>query len=134
MGRIYAILDDQQAEYQSNMIEVEGKIINQPVFISIDLGASHFYIDPKIVDILHLEKSNLGKSSLVQLATGTKQRTHDMVKICSISLNGVNTNVDLNIIPLGSYDILIGMDWLDKHHVVLDCHRKTFTCLDGDGK
>jgi hypothetical protein len=57
-----------------------------------------------------------------------------MVRGCSISLNGVNTNDDLNIIPLGSYDILIGMDCLDKHHSVLDHHRKTFTCLDGDGK
>jgi hypothetical protein len=57
-----------------------------------------------------------------------------MVRSCSISLNGLNSNVDMNIIPLGSYDILIGMNWLDKHHVVLDCHGKTFTCLDGDGK
>jgi hypothetical protein len=23
---------------------------------------------------------------------------------------------------------------LDKHHVVLDCHDKTFTCLDEEGK
>ena len=46
----------------------------------------------------------------------------------------MNTSVDLNIIPLGSYDVLIGMDWLDKHHDVLDCHNKTFTCLDGNGK
>jgi hypothetical protein len=53
-----------------------------------------------------------------------------MVRGCSISMNGVNTNVYINIIPLGYYDILIGMDWLDKHHVVLDCHNKTFTCLD----
>ena len=36
MGRIYAALDDRQEEYQSNMIEVEGKIINQPVAILID--------------------------------------------------------------------------------------------------
>jgi hypothetical protein len=35
---------------------------------------------------------------------------------------------------LGYYDILIGIDWLDKHHVVLDFHSKKFTCLDGDGK
>jgi hypothetical protein len=86
------------------------------------------------VDRLHLEKSKLGKASLVQLATGTKRRIHDMVKSCSISLNGVNTSIDLNIIPLGSYDILIGMDWLEKHHDALDCHNKTFTCLDGNGK
>jgi hypothetical protein len=33
MGRIYAALDDRQAEYQSNMIEVEGKIINHPMLL-----------------------------------------------------------------------------------------------------
>jgi hypothetical protein len=71
---------------------------------------------------------------LVHLASGTKRIIHDMVRSCSISLNGVNNSTDLNIIPLGSYDIPIGMDWLDKHHVALDCHNKTFTCLDGDGK
>jgi hypothetical protein len=38
MGRIYVYLDDQQVEYQSNMIEVEGKIINQLVAILIDSG------------------------------------------------------------------------------------------------
>jgi hypothetical protein len=57
-----------------------------------------------------------------------------MVRSCSISLNDMNTSIDLNIITLGSYDILIGLDWLDKHHDVLDCHKKTFTCLDGNGK
>jgi hypothetical protein len=134
MGRIYAALDDRQVDYQSNMIEVEGNIINQPVAILIDSRESHFYIDPKIVDRLQLEKSKLGKASLVQLATRTKRRIHDMVKSCSISLNDMNTSIDLNIIPLGSYDILIEMDWLDNHHVVLDCHNKTFICLDGNGK
>jgi hypothetical protein len=47
------------------MIEVEGKIITEPVAILIDSGASHCYIDPKIMDILHLEKTNLENSSLV---------------------------------------------------------------------
>jgi hypothetical protein len=41
MGRIYAYLNDQKAEYQSNMIEVEGKIINKPVVILIDSGEIH---------------------------------------------------------------------------------------------
>jgi hypothetical protein len=38
MGRIYASLNDRQAEYRSNMIEVEGKIINHLVSILIDSG------------------------------------------------------------------------------------------------
>jgi hypothetical protein len=49
-------------------------------------------------------------------------------------MNGLNTKVDVNIIPLGSYDCLIDMDWLEKHRVVLDCCDKTITCLDVEGK
>jgi len=134
MGRIYEALEDRQAEYQSNMIEVVGNIINHLVAIWIDLGSIHCYIDPKIVDILHLEKRNLGKSSLVQLATGTKGRINDTFKGFPININGVSTNVDMNIITLGSYDILIGMCWLDQHHVFIYYHNKTFTCLDEEGK
>ena len=44
------------------------------------------------------------------------------------------TFVKLNVLPLGSYDILIGMDWLEKHRVVLNCYDKTFTCINNDGK
>ena len=40
------------------------------------------------------------------------------------------TQVKLNVLLLGSYDVLIGMDWLEKHIVVLNCFEKTFTCLD----
>jgi hypothetical protein len=36
------------------MIEVEGKIIDQPIDILIDLGAIHSYIDPNIVERFHL--------------------------------------------------------------------------------
>jgi len=81
-------------------MEVERKIINQPVTILIDLGERHCYIDPKIVDRLHLEKSKLGKSSLVQLAIRTKRRINEVAKSCPININGVNTVDDMNIIPL----------------------------------
>jgi hypothetical protein len=131
--RIYAALDNKQVEFQSHMIEVEGKINDQPIAILIDSGASHSYLDPKMVERFHFPRSKLGKSWLVQLATGAKRRINEMVKECPMDMNGLSTREDLNIIPLGSYDFLIGMDWLDKHHVVLDCYNKAFTCLDEEG-
>ena len=115
------------------MIEVEGKINDQPISILIDLGASHSYIDPNMVEILQLPRRKHGKSWLVQLATGARRKVNEMVKSCLIDMNGLNTKVDSNILPLGSYDYLIGMDWLDPLHALLDCHNKAFTCLDEEG-
>ena len=34
---------------------------------------------------------------------------------------------------LGSYDVLIGMDWLESHRLKLDCYNKTFECRDEEG-
>jgi hypothetical protein len=48
-------------------------------------------------------------------------------------MNGLSTKADLNILPLCSYECLIGMDWLDQHHLVLDCHKKEFTLLHEEG-
>jgi hypothetical protein len=56
-----------------------------------------------------------------------------MVKECLMDMNGLHTRENLNIIPLGSYAFLIGMDWLDQNHVILDCYNKEFTCLDEEG-
>ena len=48
-------------------------------------------------------------------------------------MNELNTYVDLNILPLASYDLLIGMDQLEKQTVMLNCYDKTFTCMDDNG-
>jgi hypothetical protein len=48
-------------------------------------------------------------------------------------MNGLSTKVELNILPLGSYGCLISMDWLDQHHVILDCRKKAFTCSNEEG-
>jgi hypothetical protein len=64
MTRIYASLDNKQEGYQSPMIEVEGKIDNQPIAILIDSRASHSYINANIVEIFHLQRSNHKKSWL----------------------------------------------------------------------
>jgi hypothetical protein len=115
------------------MIEVEGMIKNQPFTILVDSRSSHIYIEPRVVEILHLIRSKHEKSWLVQLATGTKRKVMELVKSYPVDMNGLSTKVDLNILPLGSYDCLIGMDWLDQHHALLDYRNKEFTCLDEEG-
>jgi hypothetical protein len=110
MPRINATLDNRQPSYQSHMIEVEGTIDNHPITILIDSGASHSCIDPKLVERIKLKKCKHEKSWLVQLATGTKRRINELVKEFPVHMNGTNTKADLNVIPLGSYDYLIGMD------------------------
>jgi hypothetical protein len=80
MLRVYAALDNRKANYQSHMIELEGKIDNQNIAILIDSGASDSYIDPNIIERFKLNKSKHEKFWLVQLAIGTKRIINELVK------------------------------------------------------
>jgi hypothetical protein len=84
-----------------------------------------------MVENFHFTRSKHGKYWLVQLATRAKRKVNEMVKSFLMDMNGLNTRADLNILPLGSSDCLIGMDWFDQH--LLDYHNKEFTFLDEEG-
>jgi hypothetical protein len=115
------------------MINMEGNINDQPISFLIESGSSHSYLDPKMVERFHFPRRKLGKPWLVQLDTREKRKINEIIKACPMEMNGLCTNDDLNTIPLGSYDFLIGMDWLEEHHDVIDCYNKAFTCLDEEG-
>ena len=63
-----------------------------------------------------------------------KRKVTEIVKDCRISFNGLNTTIKLNILPLGSYDILIGMDWLETHRAIIDFYIKVLIAQIGNVK
>ena len=99
----------------------------------IEPGSTHNYITPRLVDMCTLKNSKHRRSWLVQLATGTKKKVSEVVKRCPLVMDGLVTYAYLTFLPLGSYDILIGMDWLEAHRENLDCYNNTFECLDEEG-
>ena len=112
------------------MAEVVGKIVEQSVSILFDPSSTRSYIAPIVVEICAFNKLKHRKSWLVQLATGTKRKVSEVVEQCPLVMNGLVTCVDMNVLPLGSYDVLIGLDWLRAHRVKLDYYNKTFKCMD----
>ena len=81
--RIYVALEDLQEDHQSTVVEVEGKIVEKYVYDLIDLGFTHDYITPRIVDICAFKKLKHRKSWLVQLATETKRKVSEVVEKCN---------------------------------------------------
>eukprot|EP00253_Pinus_taeda_P021805 PITA_21805 len=134
MPRINAALDDRQAEYQPTMVEFEGKISNLSIAVLIDPGATLSYVSPKIVEQCKLLSEKFRSPWLVQLATGAKRRVSAKIRNCSFSIAGQQITADLNVLPLGSYDILIGMDWLEKHWSLVNCKTKTIYYKDDLGQ
>ena len=102
------------------MVEVQHMIQNQSVSILIEPGASLSYVSPTIAEKCNLSLKKFEKSWLIQLATCTKRKVVNYVESCEMFMSKFINQVKLNVLPLGSYDVLIGMDWLEMHHIVLN--------------
>ncbi|GJT64464.1 putative reverse transcriptase domain-containing protein [Tanacetum coccineum] len=47
-----------------------------------------------------------------------------MLRGCTIGLLGHPFNIDLMAVELGSFDVIIDIDWLANNHVVIVCDEK----------
>ena len=115
-------------------MEIGGKIAKKSISILINLGSTHTYVSPKVVESCYLGKVKHNKVCLFQLVTRTKRKVSEVVMDFPIELNGILTKENLNVIPLGSYDGLISMDWLENHKVKVDCYEKVHECIVEEGR
>ncbi|GJT55233.1 putative reverse transcriptase domain-containing protein [Tanacetum coccineum] len=70
--------------------------------------------------------------SNVVTADGRISETDVILRGCTLGLLGHPFNIDLMPVELGSFDVIIGMDWLAKYHVVIVCDEKIFRIPYGD--
>ena len=92
------------------------------------------YIIPNIVEQCCLQAVKFKNPWLVQLATRAKTRVFAKVDNCPLILANQSIMADLNVLPLRSYDILIDMDWLQKHWSLINCKTKTINYRDEQGE
>jgi len=111
-------------------VEVEGKIHDNQISILIDPGASLSYISHGLVELNMLKKLKHAKSWLVRLAIGTKRKVTYFIPECELSIDSQGTKLDMNILPLGSYGLIIGMEWLHKHRAILNYYEKSLIYRD----
>jgi hypothetical protein len=109
-------------------------ISNQLVSILIDPGSNLSYVTPQTVEKCKLQQVKHVKSWLVQLAIGTKRKVIEVIPAFQFIMNILPTQATLNMLPLGSYDMLISMDWLAAHKTKLDYYNKTLECEDAKGR
>ena len=71
---------------------------------------------------------------LVEMASGVKQAVGFKVRGCQVELGVCTTKLDAYVTNLGTYDLIIGMDWLEDHRDFMDCYAMKVLCLDDDSQ
>ncbi|GKC26150.1 putative reverse transcriptase domain-containing protein [Tanacetum coccineum] len=89
---------------------------------NLPLWASENFTTP---DNVHLNVETARESHYdVELADGKIIGVNTIIRGCTLNFMNHPFNIDLMSVPLGSFDVIIGMDWLTKYHGVIICDEK----------
>nr|GEW88966.1 putative reverse transcriptase domain-containing protein [Tanacetum cinerariifolium] len=90
-----------------------------PIPTCYDCGFDRSFMDTRFSSMLNIDPVKIGASYEVKLADGRVVSTKTVLKGCTLNL--VNHILEINLMPieLGTFDIIISMDWLVKHDVVI---------------
>jgi hypothetical protein len=101
--------------------------------VLFDSGASHSFIP-----IAYVEKQNLPiallRCQMIINSPGGDIPTRQLCLKVNLKIRGVDFVTNLIVLKLISIDVILGMDWLVKHNVLIDCAKKFVKLTIPDGK
>ncbi|GJX78129.1 putative reverse transcriptase domain-containing protein [Tanacetum coccineum] len=89
-----------------------------------DSGVDRSFVSTTFSTLLDITSDTLDVSYAVEFADGRISKTNTILRGCTLGLLGHPFNIDLMPVELGSFDIIIGMDWLANHRAVIVCDEK----------
>ncbi|GKF08684.1 putative reverse transcriptase domain-containing protein, partial [Tanacetum coccineum] len=97
---------------------------NRYASIWFDNGTNRSFVSTTFSSLIDIVPTALDHDYDVELADGKIIRVNTIIRGCT--LNFLNHSFNINLIPveLGSFDVIIGMDWLAKYNVVINCDEK----------
>ncbi|GJU00573.1 putative reverse transcriptase domain-containing protein [Tanacetum coccineum] len=88
--------------------------------------------EEKHITLLDITSNTLDVSYAVELADERISETNTVLRGYTLGLLGHPFNIDLMPVELGSFDVIISMDWLVNHHAVIVCDEKIVRIPYGD--
>ncbi|GJZ84784.1 putative reverse transcriptase domain-containing protein [Tanacetum coccineum] len=108
----------------SNVVTGTFLLNNRYASILFDTGADRSFVSTTFCSLIYITPTTLDHYYDVELADGKIIRINTIIRGCTLNFLDHPFNTNLMPIELGSFDVIVGMDWLEKYHVVIDCAEK----------
>jgi predicted aspartyl protease len=131
--RIHAVVNNLQVEHQSTVLKTTGTVADQTLSILIDTGATESFISGAVIKRIKVKAVEQDEFSFVEMASRAKHKVGGKVTSCIVNLGEFVTRANLYVTILGSYDVVIGMDWLELHEVILNYKTKRLILVNDEG-
>ncbi|GJY60490.1 reverse transcriptase domain-containing protein, partial [Tanacetum coccineum] len=122
-GRAY-LLRDKNAHQDSNVVTGTFLLNQHLAKVLFDFRADKSFVSISLASMLNILPITLDTTYDIEMAKGNLVGTNTVIQGCTLILLNQPFKIDLMPIKLGSFDVVIGMDWLSKYHARIICNEK----------
>ncbi|GJS04119.1 putative reverse transcriptase domain-containing protein [Tanacetum coccineum] len=122
-GHAYALKDAEQGQ-GPNVVTGMLLLNNRYARVLFDSGSDKSFVSSRFSQLIDIKPVRLNISYEVELVDGKLVSTNTVLRGCTLNLLNQLFEVDLMHIELGTFDVIIGMDWLVKHDALIVCEKK----------
>ncbi|GKC63893.1 putative reverse transcriptase domain-containing protein [Tanacetum coccineum] len=92
--------------------------------VLFDSGSDKSFMNTSFSHLIDIKPVTLNTSYEVELADGKVVSTNTVLKGCTLNLVDHLFDIDLMPIELGTFDVIVGIDWLVERDAVIVCGKK----------
>nr|GEW11923.1 hypothetical protein [Tanacetum cinerariifolium] len=131
VARVYAA---GTAETNPNSNVVTGTFLRNYHYASVLFytGADRSFVSTAFSSLIDIILTTLDHGYDVALADGRIIWVNTLIRGCTLNFLNHPFNIDLMPVEMGSFDVIIGTDWLVKYHAVIVCDEKLVRVPFGD--
>ncbi|GJT15472.1 putative reverse transcriptase domain-containing protein [Tanacetum coccineum] len=122
-GRAY-MLRDKNVHQDPNVVTGMFLLNQHLAKVLFDSGADKSFISISLASKLNSPSITINTFYDIEMADENLVSTNIVIKGCTLTLLNQPFEIDLMPIKLGSFDVVIGMDWLSKYHAKILCDEK----------
>ncbi|GKB32485.1 putative reverse transcriptase domain-containing protein [Tanacetum coccineum] len=130
-GRVYA-LGGGEANQDPNVVTGTFLLNDRYTSILFDTYADRSFKSTTFSSLIGIIPSALDTKYDIELADGKIIGASTIIQGCTLNFLNHPFNFNLMLAELGSFDVIIGMDWLSKYHAVIVCDEKIVRIPYGD--
>ncbi|GKD91530.1 putative reverse transcriptase domain-containing protein, partial [Tanacetum coccineum] len=103
---------------------LESNVVTGYAYILFDTSADRSFVSTAISSLTDITPTTLDHYYDVELADGKIIGINTIIRGCTLNFLDHPFNIDLMPVELGSFDVIISMDWLSKYHAIIVCVEK----------
>ncbi|GJS57291.1 putative reverse transcriptase domain-containing protein [Tanacetum coccineum] len=132
-GRAF-VLGAEEACQDPNIVTCTFTLNNHFATTLFDSGADYSFVSTTFIPLLGIKPSELGYKYEIKIANGQLVEIDKVIKGGKLEIEGDVFDIELTPFGHGSFDVIIGLDWLSNYKAEIICHEKVVRIPLSDGK